>query len=324
MVDVRRLKVLCEVARRGSFSAAAASLGYTQPAVSRQVALLEGELGTILVRRLPQGVALTDAGRVLVKRGEAILAQLDELEDEVGALTGLERGRLRFAAFSSACASIVPRVISRFRERYPGVELAVTMADPAFSLPGLRAGDFDLVLTNDGPAGIDADGATLTLASVAEPGPFEIVHLFDEPMYLAMARDHRLADAPTLSLRDFAGEPWLSALPGACPDARLLLQACHAASFEPRIVFQNNDYSVLLGFVAAGVGVALIPDMAARSVRDDVLVRALDPPPPSRTILAALPSGYRSPAAAAMLAILTEVGTEWLADQADSVVAAAG
>ena len=92
MVDVRRLKVLCEVARCGSFSAAAASLGYTQPAVSRQVALLEAELGTILVRRLPQGVALTDAGRVLVSRGQAILAQLDDLEGEVGALAGL-RGR---------------------------------------------------------------------------------------------------------------------------------------------------------------------------------------------------------------------------------------
>ena len=130
MVDVRRLKVLCEVARRGSFSAAAASLGYTQPAISRQVALLEAELGTVLVRRLPQGVALTDAGRVLVARGEAILGQLDDLELEVGALAGLEGGRLRFAAFSSACASIVPRVIARFRERYPAVELAVTMSDP--------------------------------------------------------------------------------------------------------------------------------------------------------------------------------------------------
>src|SRR5436309_10904057 len=100
MVDVRRLKVLCEVARCGSFSAAAASLGYTQPAISRQVAQLESELGTVLVRRLPQGIALTEAGRLLVGRGESILAQLDELEIELGALAGLEGGRLRFAAFS--------------------------------------------------------------------------------------------------------------------------------------------------------------------------------------------------------------------------------
>lgn len=322
MVDVRRLKVLCEVARQGSFSAAAAVLGYTQPAISRQVALLEAELGTILVRRLPQGVALTDAGRVLVARGEAILGQLDDLELEVGALAGLEGGRLRFAAFSSACASIIPRVIARFRERYPAVELAVTMSDPVESLPRLRNGEVDLVLTNDGCAELALDGDTVTL--VDQPGPVDLVHLFDEPMYLALPRDHPRADAERLALEDFAAEPWLSALPGACPDAKLLAQACHAAGFEPRIVFQNNDYSVLLGFVAAGVGVALIPDMAARRVRDDVVVRALVPPPPSRSILAAFPAGYRSPAAAAMLSVLIEVGEEWLAGRPEPVVASRG
>src|SRR6058998_3108637 len=121
MVDVRRLRVLCEVARQRSFSAAAAALGYTQPAVSRQVALLENEVGALLVQRLPQGIVLTDAGRLLVARGESILAQLDAAVLEVGALSGLEGGRLRFAAFSSACASIVPLAIARFRTLYPAV-----------------------------------------------------------------------------------------------------------------------------------------------------------------------------------------------------------
>src|SRR5579871_5795986 len=113
MVDVRRLRVLCEVARQGSFSAAAAALGYTQPAVSRQVALLEAEMGTTLVRRLPQGVVLTDAGRLLVRRGEGIMAQLDDVEVELRALQGLQGGRVRFAAFASACASMVPLAIAR-------------------------------------------------------------------------------------------------------------------------------------------------------------------------------------------------------------------
>jgi DNA-binding transcriptional LysR family regulator len=143
-------------------------------------------------------------------------------------------------------------------------------------------------------------------------------------VYVALDRNHPPPDAERLALADFAADPWLSALPGACPDARLLVQACHAAGFEPRIVFQNNDYSVLLGFVAAGVGVALIPDMAARRVRDDVVVRALVPPPPSRSILAAFPAGYRSPAAAAMLSVLSEVGEEWLADRPAPVVASGG
>src|ERR1700692_3726690 len=107
MLDLRRLRVLCEVARHGSFSAAAASLGYTQPAVSRQIATLEAETGAVLVRRVPQGAVLTDAGRLLVERAEAILARLDEAEAELHELLGMGSGRLRVASFASAASSIV-------------------------------------------------------------------------------------------------------------------------------------------------------------------------------------------------------------------------
>src|SRR5437764_1861997 len=102
MLDSRRLKVLCEVARHGSFSSAAAALGYTQPAVSRQIATLEAEVGLLLVRRVPQGAVLTDAGRLLVGRAEAVLAQLGDVEAELRALAGLEGGTLSLASFASA------------------------------------------------------------------------------------------------------------------------------------------------------------------------------------------------------------------------------
>src|SRR5436305_14929549 len=104
-----------------------------------------------------------------------------------------------------------------------------------------------------------------------------------------MRAGHPLAGSPTLGLADFATEPWMLATTSSCPDSRLFLRACHDAGFEPRIAFQNDDYPAILGFVAAGVGVALIPDMVARAVRDDVVVRRLDPPPPSRPIYATLP-----------------------------------
>jgi len=100
----------------------------------------------------------------------------------------------------------------------------------------------------------------------------------------------------------------------SCPDSRLFLRACHDAGFEPRIAFQNDDYPAILGFVAAGVGVALIPDMVARGVRDDVVVRQLDPPAPPRPILAALPAGYRSPAAVAMIEVLRDVCARWVSE----------
>lgn len=304
MLDTRRLRVFCEVARQGSFSAAAAALGYTQPAISRQIASLEAELGTTLMRRVPQGAVLTDAGRLLAERGEAILAQLQGAEAELRSLHGLEGGSLHLATFASAASSIVPLAIARFRDRYPAIDLQVEMADPADSLPRLRAGQLDLALSHDGLA---AEGLT--------DGAIELVHLFDDPMYVAMPAGHRLADEQPLRLEMFAQEPWMLATTHSCPDSRLFLRACHEAGFEPRIAFQNDDYPAILGFVAAGVGVALIPDMVTRGLRPGVVLRALDPSPPARPILAMLPGGYRSPAAQAMLAVLAEISAEWVAQR---------
>ena len=299
MLDSRRLGVLVEVARRGSFSAAAAELGYTQPAVSRQIAMLEAEVGTVLVRRVPLGAVLTDAGRLLVARAEAILARLADAEAELRALAGLEGGTLRFATFPSAAASVVPLAVARFRERYPEIELNIAMAEPDDSVPRLRAGEFDLALSHD--------------RMLNSSSGLELVHLFEDPMYVAMPVTHRLRHARSLSLSDFADEPWMLATTQSCPDARLFLRSCHEAGFEPQIAFQNDDYSAILGFVAAGVGVAVIPDMVCRGAREDVAIRELDPAPPSRPIMAVLPAGYRSPAASAMVAVLSEVGEEWVA-----------
>lgn len=319
MLDTRRLRVFREVARQGSFSAAADALGYTQPAVSRQIATLEAELGTVLVRRVPQGAVLTDAGTLLLERADAILARLDDVETELRALAGLEGGRLRLATFASAAASIVPPAVARFRARHPGVELNIVMADPVDSLPGLRAGELDLALShdplNDASAngvrtGPDAGGTTREALGI------ELTHLFDDPMYVAMPATHPLAGQPRLDLSHFAEDPWMLATTATCPDSRLFLRACHEAGFEPRIAFQNDDYPAILGFVAAGVGVALIPDMVTRGVREDVVVRILDPAPPPRPIMVAMPAGYRAPAAVAMLTVLREVAEEWVAERA--------
>jgi DNA-binding transcriptional LysR family regulator len=315
MLDTRRLRVLCEVARYGSFSAAAVSLGYTQPAVSRQIATLEAEVGAMLVLRVPQGAVLTDAGQLLVERAETILAQLDDAEAELHALAGLEGGRLRLASFASAAASIVPLAIARFRERYPAVELSIAMADPIDSIPRLRAGELDMALSHDALGQPGDEAGSVSSAAARRPSGIELVHLFDDPMYVVMPAGHPLADADELDLACFSAEPWMLATTDTCPDSRLFLRACHAAGFEPEIAFQNDDYPAILGFVAAGVGVALIPDMVTRGIREDVVVRTLNPPPPPRPILAAMPSGYRSPAAAAMLTVLREVSETWVAER---------
>src|SRR3954453_11744205 len=129
MLDARRLKVLREVAARGSFSAAAEALSFTQSAVSQQIAALERECGAKLLERGPRGVRLTDAGRALVEHADAILARIEEAEQELAAIAGLRGGRVRIATFQSTGSTIVPRALGELHRLYPDVELMVTLEE---------------------------------------------------------------------------------------------------------------------------------------------------------------------------------------------------
>jgi len=297
MLDVKRLIVLREVARQGSFSRAADALGYTQPAISRQIAILEQETGATLVERRPGGVRLTDAGELLVGHAEAVLGRLKDAEAELNELMGMQSGRLRMATLTSAAATIMPLAIAEFRKRLPGVELSVSMVDPAGVLPLLRSGELELALCND--------------AAHAELPDIDTVHLFDEPMLTALPTDHPLAARKRLALRDLAGERWMLGTTTSCPDAGRFIRACHAAGFEPEIAFHNDDYTAILGFVAAGVGVAPVPEMVARSAPRGVQIRSLGPDSLTRPILASLPAGYRPGPAAAMIEVLRQVSERW-------------
>jgi DNA-binding transcriptional LysR family regulator len=308
MLDVKRLRVLREVARQGSFSAAADALGYTQPAISRQVALLEQEAGTTLVARLPGGVRLTDAGELLVGHAEAIFARLQHAEEELRELLGSEAGRLRMSTLTSAATTIIPLAIAEFRDRLPGVELSVSMVDPPGVLPQMRSGDLDLALIND--------AAYLDMPEV------EAVRLFDEPLLVALPRDHALAGRHRVSLLDLAQDRWMLGTTTACPDAGRFTRACHAAGFEPDIAFHNDDYTAILGFVGAGVGVAPIPEMVARNAPRTVRICSLGPDTLTRPIIAAMPAGYRAGPTRTMLEILKGVSGRWTAKASAKLPAA--
>jgi DNA-binding transcriptional LysR family regulator len=304
MLDVKRLRVLREVSLRGSFSAAAESLAYTQSAVSQQIAALEREAGTVLVERRARGVHLTEAGRALVAHADVILARLADAEAELEAIAGMHGGRVRMVSFPTAGATIAPRAIACFRERHPGVDVTLEPREPHEGLEGLKTGECDIALTVE--AGF---------APISDPA-IECLHLLDDPMYLILPAGHRVAKKPRIRLSDLAEESWIMGTTSRCPDGAILERACRAAGFEPRVAFQSDDYVAIQGFIAAGVGVCLIPDLALVAVRDDVVIRCLEGRPPVRRILAAtLAGGFVSPAAAVMLEILTEVGAEWAAQQ---------
>lgn len=310
MLDVRRMRVLREVAARGSFSAAAESLSYTQSAVSQQIAALERETGARLVERGSRGIALTDAGRALVAHTDVILARLADAEAELEAIAGLRGGRVRLVAFPSAGATIIPPAIARFRAAHPGVTVQLHPADPDDGIGLLRSGDADIAL------------ATAPLDGTPDDG-IERTPILDDPMHVVMPIDHPLARKARLRLEDLADEPWILGLgTPSCTDARIGLRACSSAGFEPELVFRNDDYNAIQGFVAAGVGVSLVPDLALVNVREDIVVRSLGAKAPVRRIVAATAEqSWCSPARQAMLDVLVDVGCEFADARREQAIA---
>ena len=299
MLSVTRLRILREVAYGGSVSAAADALSYTQSAVSQQVATLEAEAGIALLERHPRGVTLTAAGQTLVGHAEGILARVDAAEAALAAIAGLRGGKLRLASFPTAGATLLPGAIAAFRESYPDVELTLTEGEPEEIAPRLRRGELDLALL------YEFDERT-ALADA------RIETLLEDPMYLALSREHPLAGKKGLRLEDLASESWVQTA-GASPCARHVVRRCHAAGFEPRVSFHSDDYQTVQGLVAAGVGVALIPELALSATREEVAIRELAPAPPVRRVIAALPAGARLvPAAPVMLSVLQQTAAAYL------------
>jgi DNA-binding transcriptional LysR family regulator len=298
MLDPRRLRVLREVAARGSFSAAATALAFTQSAVSQQVAALERETGTRLVERGVRPVRLTDAGRALMAHTEAVLARLDEAEQELGELAGLRRGRLRLASFPTAIATLVPRAVAEFRRRHPDVDLTVVDDHHQGVLRRLARWELDLALVYDH-------------ASLPEPEvPVERSHLLDDPFDLVVPNGHPLAGRTSAALEELAGETWIGGTPHGAY-ASIVLHSCRAAGFEPRVVFGSDDYNAVQAFVAVGLGVALLPRLALTVPRPGLARVVLDDPPVREIAAARLAASFRSAAAASMLSVLEECATAW-------------
>jgi DNA-binding transcriptional LysR family regulator len=297
MLDVRRLRVLREVAAHGSFSAAADALAFTQPAVSRQIATLETEAGTRLVERSARGVRLTQAGELLVGHADVILDRLTAAESQLEALSQLEGGRLHIGAPATANATLIPLAVRAFDEAHPEVQLRLDEAISSELIDRLAAGDLDIAIV------ADADRFP------EPPGEIVLEPLMDDPLHLAVPRDHPLATAKRVRMTDLKDEVWIEGRDPAC--SLPLRRAAQAAGFEPKICFESAQWLGKQGLVAAGVGITLIPTLALANVRDDIVLRSLGPDAPRRTIaLATLGCGYEAPAVEPMREVLRRVAAE--------------
>ncbi|WP_326599365.1 LysR family transcriptional regulator [Streptomyces sp. NBC_01803] len=252
MLDLTRLRILVAVAREGSVTAAAEALHYAQPSVSHHLARLEAEVGVVLVRRAGRGILLTDAGWLLVARAEEILGQVESARAELAAHAGLRTGRVRLAAFPSALATLVPPAAARLAADHPGIELALTEAEPPEALTALRNADVDAALIFEHGEPVPGDRRHTTVTPLRE-----------EPMYVVTPADGEFA-GPRGQLATFAGENWIA----GCERCRTHLAAlCERAGFAPRITFETDDYVAVQALVAAGLGVGVLPGLALAAHR---------------------------------------------------------
>lgn len=301
MFDAAGLRVMRAIAEHGSFTAAAHSLGYTQPAVSQMVRRLEQRTGTALVERSGRTVRLTEAGRLLAHRAAEILEMIEKAEAEVSAIAGLQAGRVRLMAFPSSSATLVPRALARLRASHPAVTVQFSEAEPPESLAALRNGDVDLAVAfsyegNDPGRGED------------DLSGLDVLDVLTDPVMLVLPRDHELGAQEAVDLRDLEAEQWIA----GCPRCRgHLLTLAHRAGFDPEVAFETEDYVAVLGLVAAGLGVALVPHLILTTVsHPDVVIRPVVPP--SRRVVQVIttPDLRRVPAVSAALEALSSSAAE--------------
>lgn len=280
------LRTLVEVARLGSISAAADTLGYTQSAISRQVQALESETGAQLLERLPRGVRLTTAGEAVERHARVILREVTRIAEAV-AEPEAATTTLAIGAVPSAAAALVPAVAHRLRRDHPDVRLRFVEGFTPDLFGRVARGELDLAVVTDYPPGLPA-----------APGVV-LHHLADDEVLVAMPADHRLA-GPTRRVRldKFADDDWVEDYRGS---ARTLVEACARSGFSPRIEHECGGWTGKLGLIAAGAGIGIVPGLMAGSVRADVVCRPLVDPPVRGVYAAVHDASAHVPVVTAML-----------------------
>lgn len=285
-MDPRRLLLLRDVARSGSLSGAARTLGITQPAVAQQVRALEAEAGTPLVVRAGRGVALTEAGRLLVAHADAVADRMAAAEQELGALAGLAAGTARLAAFPTAAAVLLPDALAALRQRAPGLQVRFDELEPPEAEAAVRAGEADLAVV-------------FRHESDDEPVPGDLLRL---PLTVHPVLVVTPAALQPVSLRELADEPWVA----GCPRCRRhLLRCARVAGFVPDVRHATDDYLVVRRLVARGLGVALLPRWALDVAGVDGVHAAQVPEVDGRVVeLLLRPDTRRVPAVSAVVGAL--------------------
>jgi len=293
-VELRHLAALEAVAREKSFGRAAERLGYTQSAISQQIGTLERIVGEKLLERPggPRAVSLTDAGELMLRHAEAIVARLNAARADMASLRAGETGTLRVGTYQSVGARVIPEVMRRFRTEHPAIQLELRepTTDPELG-DLIESGDLDLAFCSP---------------PLLRDGPFETLKLMSDPYVLVVPADSPLAQRDAATLADLGELSLIGSQ--ACASGTYLEQSLNKNGFKLDFAFCSDDNGTVQGLVAAGFGVALTPLLAVMPGDERVKVLRLEPEIPRREIAVVWHSDrHRSPAARAFVEIAREV-----------------
>ncbi|MFE9885130.1 LysR family transcriptional regulator [Streptomyces scopuliridis] len=287
MMNPWRLRLLSRLDTLGTVRAVAQAANLSPSSVSQQLAVLEAETGTQLLERTGRRVRLTSAGLILARRTRAILDHMDSVETELRGFGDEPAGLVRLGAFQSAIHSTAVPAVTRLVREHPHLEIELLELEPHESVPALRVGDADIVITTT-----DFDELPL--------GPdLDLVPLAKDPILLVVPPEHPAAGRGAAELAAYADEPWAFDMPQSYM-ANVAQRLCRQSGFEPRVVCRFSNYMMTLQHVEAGLSIALLPGLAVDR-RYRVATRELATPV-TRTITAAIRRG--SPPRAAVRAVL--------------------
>jgi DNA-binding transcriptional LysR family regulator len=303
MLDVGKLATLRAVVDHGSFSAAAHALGLTQPAVSRQVSLLERRVGTQLVRRTQQGVHATEAGRLLVEHTDAVLDRLKLAQAQIAELAGLRAGHVRLGSFFTALVFLSAELAGLLEARHPALFAAQNqvigdvLVDRKTALRALAAAELDVAIVFE--HGFEPDPA---------PPDVELIHLFDDPLCVLLPRTHPLAGARSIAATELADDTWIRAHHGSA--SRLVDHVLDQAGIVPALLHAGHGDEPVeaQAFVAAGRGITLAHRLNVILNPDQVVAVPLGGYAPARHIQAAIMRAHQAPLARAVVEALRELG----------------
>jgi DNA-binding transcriptional LysR family regulator len=309
-LDLQSVRIVRAISETGSITAAAKTLGYSQPAISQHLQRTEARLGLALVARVGRSVRLTEAGSLLATHALAITSAMDAAEGDLADLAGLRTGMVRLAAFPTASSTIVPRLLATLADRHPGIRVTYVEAEPPEAVQGLRDGSIDLAITFSYPGDRNDPHGDASRGLSALP-------LFADEMAVVLPAGHALArgggagGVGSLDVAELSGERWIA----GCPRCRgHLLAVCEVAGFTPVISFETDNAGAVLNMVASGLGVAMLPRLAlaTATVPAGAVIRRHTSRSGRSIQMLTTDGAHRVPSLAATAAVLRGLdGAEW-------------